>query len=590
MRKLAQKKILVIDDDDAVRKWIALVLTKEGYDCHEAGDGNIGASIAEIFNPDVILCDIEMPGIDGYAVFKRLSENPKTALIPFIFVTGRNLREDIRKGMSLGADDYLIKPMAEAELVDSVRARLIKKQLQDRQGQKKIQRARDAVTREISYCRLTHLPNRQLLLKQFLEMNESSFLVDSFAVLSLGMDNLRDITEAFGSRCEEIVLRAVVRRLNRHLDSGAMLYRGKHDSFDVLIRNTKDKNKLEALMKEIIHALSASFSYKNQMFRIKVSIGCTFYEQQSGAQVETILNRAETARHYARKEAEKGYRFYIPEMQKSVVDRMTLENHLYKALKNNELSLCYQPQLDIQGRQIHAVEALLRWHNSKLGMIAPLQFIPLAEVNGLILPIGKWVLEESCRQLKEWQQAGLDLRMAVNISRRQLEEGDLAENVEEILGQSGVRPSCLELEITESLWMKNLSRIQEQIKVLKNTGVMIAIDDFGTGYSSLASLKKIPFDTLKIDRSFITDIETHASNTEIVGAIIKMSKTLKLKTVAEGVETQEQLDCLKTLNCDEFQGYLFSRPVPAPEIPPLLEKFKRAGSRSAGTLHHNAIL
>lgn len=571
MPPLTKKKILVIDDDSAIRQWVIAALTQAGYDCQEAEDGEIGVALAGIFMPDVILCDVEMPRVNGHEVFRRLSQNSRTSFIPFIFVTGRDLREDVRKGMALGADDYLTKPMTIAELLDSIRTRLNKKQLMDRQGQTKIQHAKDSVARQISYDTLTQLPNRYLLLKQFREMDQTNFIAGPLAILSIGIDNLRHITEAFGAPCEELVLRIVVRRLKRYLDSDAVVYRGKHDSFDVLVRNSKDKNKLESLMKEVVRGLSESISFKKQVFRIQVSIGCTSYDPQKKESVETILNRTETARHFVRKEAEKGYCFYLPEMQKSVVDRLTLENLLYKAVKNKDFALFYQPQLEIGTRHIKAVEALIRWNSSKFGMVAPLQFIPLAEENGLILPIGKWVLDESCRQLKKWQQKGLDLRMAVNISGRQLETGDLVFHVEEALKESGILPGSLELEITESLLIKDFNKTLEQIKSLREQGVMIAIDDFGTGYSALSSLKKFPFDTLKIDRSFITDIEAHVSNLEIVSAIIKMAQNLNLKTVAEGVETLGQLECLKKIHCDQFQGFLFSRAVPAQDILPLVE-------------------
>jgi len=568
---IVKKKILIIDDDAALRYWFADVLSEAGYDCHQAESGDAGVALAGVFLPDVILCDIEMPDTNGYEVIQRLLLSPKTALIPFIFITGRDGRDEVRKGMTLGADDYLTKPMTAAELLDSVRVRLYKKKSLDIRVQTRVQRAKDLLTHEVSYDRLTRLPNRQLLLKQFRKTDQTHYSVDSLAILSVGVDNLSNIADAFGPRCEQIVLRASVRRLKRQLGSGALIYRGKHDSFDIVLRNVKDKP-LETLMKEITRALSESICFKKQVLRVKVSMGCSFYDPHENTQMEIIVTRAETARHYASKEAEDGYRLYLPEMQRSVFDRLTLENRLYKALKNNEFLLFYQPQVDIKTGRIKAVEALLRWKNSELGMISPLHFIPLAEENGLINPIGTWVLEESCRQIKKWKEAGLDLTVAVNVSGRQFESGELPDIVENTLKQSGVEPASLELEITESLLMKDSEKILAQMTVLKTKGILFAIDDFGTGYSSLSSLKKFPFDTLKIDRSFVTGIETHASNTEIAATIIKMAKTLKLKTLAEGVETREQLECLKGLHCGEYQGFLFSRPLPASEVRLLLEK------------------
>lgn len=572
MAETVKKKILVIDDNHDVSHWVISVLAAEGYECLEAQDGEMGVTVAGIFLPDLILCDVEMPKIDGFEVLTRISKNPRTAGIPFIYMTARSLREDVRRGMALGADDYLTKPFSRQELLDTVRARITKKHAQEKQSEAKVQKAKDTISKQNAYDALTRLPNRQTLLKQIRENDLTTGPGRTIAILSIGIDNLRHITEAFGTRCEEVVLCAAVARMKKYIDFETSLYRGKHDSFDLVVRNTEEEKKLETLMKDIFQDLSESFSFKKHVFRKKISIGCAFYRVQSKESAEMALNHAETARHQARKEGEKGWCFYREEMQKSLVDQLTLENHLFRALKNKELKLFYQPQVDIGTRKVKAVEALIRWTSPALGMVLPLQFIPIAEQNGLIIPIGEWVLEESCRQIREWQKNNLDLKVAVNISGRQLESGGLVAAVEAAMNQSGVSPSALELEITESLLLEDFQSTLTQMKSLVDQGVMIAIDDFGTGYSSLSSLKKFPFSTLKIDRSFIRDIETHASNTEIVAAIIRMAHTLKLKTVAEGVETNEQLECLKKFECDEYQGYFFSRPVPPAEILPLCLK------------------
>ena len=569
-RRGVKKKILVIEDDEGVRKWVTHVLTQAGYDCHEAENGEIGSSIAGIFMPDVILCDIEMPEITGHEVLRRLSQNSKTALIPFIFMTARISSADIREGMTLGADDYLTKPINSEDLLNCVRARLDKKQLQDRQNQIKIQRARDTLTRQIFYDTLTDLPKRRLLIKQFREMSGNNFATESFTVLSVGIDNLRQITHAFGSRCEEMVLQEAARRLKERLDPGALLYRGKNDTFNILIKNNNAAEKTECAIKEMIGSLRESVYVDKQVFQLKISVGRAVHEPKNGGDIETALNQAAMARHSAQNETAHDGRSYVPEMHKSVIDLLTMESHLAKALKNKEFQLFYQPQVDIKTLEVKAVEALIRWKSAALGMIAPLQFIPLAEKNGFILPIGRWVLEEGCRQLKRWESAGLNTKMAINISGCQLDTGDLPADVEKAMDQSGVFPGSIELEITESSMMKDINKTLSQMKILKEQGISIAIDDFGSGYSSLSSLKKLPFDTLKIDRSFINGIETHASSAEIVSAIIKMARTLNLKTIAEGVETVEQLECLRNLKCNEYQGYLFSRPLPASEIPPFL--------------------
>ncbi len=563
---MIKKKILVIDDEEPVRKWVVAILAAEGYDCRESGDGVLGYSVAESFMPDVILSDINMPQASGYDVFERLSQNPKTASIPFIFLTGSDMPEDVRKGMNFGADDYLTKPIAAADLLASVHARLNKKQQQEQQIQIKVQHVRDALVHENYYDAVTHLPNRQFLIKQFQGLNRADLQKVPLAIVSIGLDSLIHITEAFGARGAQIVLHVANDRIKQCLNPEDLLYRGEYDSFNVLIWNVSDQQKIEMQMQAIIQSFKDPVPIADHPCRIKVTIGWTIYDPNSDEPLETFLNHAATARQKAFNDSSQAFQKYYPEMQKFVVDRLMLENYLYKALENDEFRLVYQPQVNVATGQVKAVEALIRWHSSKLGVVNPLQFIPIAEKTGLILSIGKWVIDESCRQWRRWRDQGLDLKMAVNISGRQLRDGDLPRQVAEAMLASKIPQGALELEITESLLIKDVDNTIDQMKALKQQGVTIAIDDFGTGYSSLAILKKLPFDALKIDRSFITDIEVQASNIEIVETIIKMAQTLNLKTIAEGVETPEQLNCLKRLHCEEFQGFLFSRPKPESEM------------------------
>lgn len=568
--KLIKKKVLVIEDTASVRDFMVESLRTAGFECREAHDGSAGVELAKVFLPDIILCDVEMPVMGGYEVFRRVSENPQNCKIPFIFVTGNDSRDDLRKGMASGADDYLTKPFTIKELLESVNARLGKMNLRDQEMKDHVKDIKKSLIERVFRDRVTGLPSRQMMLKRFREIAKSGS-VPSAAVLNIGINNLGYISEAFGPRCRDYVVKTTSQRLKRCFDLEAELFWGEHDSFDVLIPHLAEQEKLESLMKKIIKNLDDPFQFESHHFRKSVSIGCSFYTAKAGY-AETTMDHAETARRYALKEGGKGYGFYLSGMQKSVQDRLTMENCLFKALERKEFILNFQPQVDIRTNQIRGVEALIRWKSDELGMVSPLHFIPLAEKSGLIVPIGEWVLNESARQLRKWQDAGAKLSMAVNISGRQLEAGDLVEKVESTLEQSGIPPETLELEITESLLVKNTDSVIAQMKALKDRGVMIAIDDFGTGYSALGSLKKFPFDTLKIDRSFIRDLTTHSSDTEIVSAIVKIAQTLKLKTVAEGVETPDQLDCLKNIACDEYQGFLFSKPVPDVEIMPFMSK------------------
>ncbi len=568
----AKKKILIIEDTASVREWVKLSLEKAGFECRDAADGAAGVEIAKTFLPHVVLCDIEMPVMNGYDVLDCLCENPETSSIPFIFVTGNDTREDIRKGMARGADDYLTKPFTIQELLESIQTRLGKKDMREQENKTHAEAIKKSIIEKVFRDHGTGLPSRQILLKRFREMAKSGSVTRA-AILNIGINNLGYISEAFGPRCRDFVVKTTAQRLRRSFGAQAELFWGRHDAFDVLIPHLADQEKIEMLMKKIIRSLDEPFQFESHNFRKSVSIGCSLYTNETGY-AETLLDHAETARRFALKEGGKGYCFYLSDMQKSVQDRLNMENYLFKALERKEFLLLFQPQVSIESNRTQGVEALIRWKNDELGMVSPLQFIPLAEKSGQIVSIGDWVLNESARQLKQWQDAGKKLRIAVNISGRQLETGDLVERVERALDQSGLSPETLELEITESLLVKNTDSITAQMKALKDKGVLIAIDDFGTGYSSLGSLKKFPFDTLKIDRSFIRDLTAHTSHTEIVSAIVKMARSLKLKTVAEGVETQDQLDCLKDIICDEYQGFLFSKPVPETDIRALLNAGK----------------
>jgi len=282
-----------------------------------------------------------------------------------------------------------------------------------------------------------------------------------------------------------------------------------------------------------------------------------------------VLDQAETAMYYASDRGGRGYCFYQPEMHQRALDRATLEGHLRHALKRGELMLFYQPQVEIGTGKIKGMEALIRWKHPEMGFVSPAQFIPVAEESGLILDIGRWVLETACRQCKP-RLENHSLRIAVNLSGNQFQGGDLAGQIKNLLQETAFPPECLELEITESLLMKNVESTLKQLKEFKAMGITLAIDDFGTGYSSLAYLKQFPVDVLKIDRLFVREVATNPADAEIASTIIKMAHQLKLKVLAEGVETQDQLDTLHRLGCEEFQGFLFSRPVPMSDFEKLL--------------------
>jgi EAL domain-containing protein (putative c-di-GMP-specific phosphodiesterase class I) len=286
------------------------------------------------------------------------------------------------------------------------------------------------------------------------------------------------------------------------------------------------------------------------------------------------MKNADMAMYLAKEEGKNNYQFYTSRMKAHSIERLALETNLRRALELHEFALAYQAKVNFETGQITGVEALLRWQSPQLGSVSPAQFIPLAEETGLIVPIGKWVMRTACEQNVAWQKAGLPpVKMSVNLSMRQLNDEGLAREIDTVLRETGMEPSLLELEITESMIMHNADRAVKILSTIKALGVRLAIDDFGTGYSSLAHLKRFPIDTLKVDRSFIREIPSDAEDRAIAEAIIAMGKTLSLTVVAEGVETPEQQTFLSARACDEMQGYYFSTPVPADEFAALLRNY-----------------
>jgi EAL domain-containing protein (putative c-di-GMP-specific phosphodiesterase class I)/ActR/RegA family two-component response regulator len=396
------KKILAIEDEEVIRENILKLLKAEGFEVMGAENGMEGLSLAMSNPPDVILCDVTMPELDGYGVLAALRSNSVTATIPFVFLTGKADRSQMRQGMELGADDYLTKPFTKAELVGAIASRLKK---------------------------------------------QAAFTEQYHNLRSPSSDLIQDA----------------------------------QDELDIL------------------------------------------------------------------------------------------RTSLSQALEREEFQVYYQPQVNLQTGKIISAEALVRWQHPERGLIMPGEFISIAEATGFIIPLGEWVLQTACRQIQAWQNAGFEmLRVAVNLSPRQFHQPDLSTRVSQILAEIGLEPSCLELELTENLMVQDTEKTIASLKKLKELGVSISIDDFGTGYSSLSYLTQYPFDILKIDRCFVSNVTDGCSKAAIIKAIIEMAHSLCLEVIAEGVETEAEKDFLWRYECDVMQGYLFSRPVSAADFEQML--------------------
>lgn len=364
------------------------------------------------------------------------------------------------------------------------------------------------------------------------------------------------------------LLQEVAKRLKKCSRKGATIARFEGDEFALLLTQIGIENVVE-ITNNIFESLKLPFVVEEHEIFITASIGISL-SPDDGKDTHTLLKNAGTALSRSKEQGGNSCQFYTADMHSKALKRLALENNLRRALERSEFEVYYQPKIDTNTRQIVGMEALVRWRHPELGLVLPMEFIPLAEDTGLIVPIGEWVLRTACAQSNLWQNEGFDLHVAVNLSARHFQQQNLAETIIGIIKETGLNPCRLNLEITESSIIKNTESAVKTLGELKKVGIKISIDDFGTGYSSLGYLKRLPIDVLKIDKSFIRDVTTSPDDMALVMAIIMLAHNLRLKIVAEGVETEEQLDLLHRLGCDEWQGYLYSKPVSVENFKKLL--------------------
>jgi diguanylate cyclase (GGDEF)-like protein/PAS domain S-box-containing protein len=409
---------------------------------------------------------------------------------------------------------------------------------------------------------LTGLPNRMLLndrIGRTIELARRNR--KKAAVLFLDMDGFKHINDSLGHPTGDMLLQAIGKSLVECVRTADTVSRQGGDEFIVLLPEVEHPEGTIAAAKRMLEAVASVHSIAQTDLQITCCIGVSIYPDD-GLDAETLIKRADIALYQAKENGQSNYQFFRPEMNVRAIERQSIEQDLRRALSRHEFVLHYQPVVNLKTQAITGAEALIRWNHPTRGLIPPGEFIPIAEDSGLILPIGSWVLEESCRQVRAWMDAGLpEMTMAVNVSALQFQSGNFTEDLFAILFNIGLDPKFIELEVTESLLMKRPDFAASVLHMLREKGVQVAIDDFGTGYSSLSYLSKLPLDTLKVDQSFVRQITTTPNGTSIVAAIIAMGQNLRLRVIAEGVETVEELNFLQGLGCDEAQGYLFSRPV-----------------------------
>ncbi|MDD5250913.1 MAG: EAL domain-containing protein [Rhodocyclaceae bacterium] len=721
--------ILIVDDGPENLAVLGELL-RTTYRVRVANSGERALQIAVSEpRPDLILLDVMMPGMDGYAVLARLREDPATRDIPVIFVTAMDAAEDERRGLELGAVDYITKPVRPSIMLARVRTQLELKRARDLlrdqnaaleaevahrvaenlaqqeesnraqawlshqkeliltstgegiygtdtagvinfinpaaagmlgyareellgrsahvtfhhtrpdgspcpteecplqlslrsgfviQGEEELfwrkdgtplpveyssmpivedgkllgavvtlfdiserKRYLEQLERKSNFDDLTGLPNRNLLADRLAHAIERGQREgDTLAVLTLNLDRFKSINDSLGRSAGDDVLREVAARLDRLVRKTDSLARIDGDEF-VLVAEATELGVGNRLAQPILAALAQPFHVGTREFFLSGSIGIALFPKD-GDNGETLVKNAVAAMYQAKAQGGDCFRFYAAEMNARSLDRLDMENGLRRALERGEFVLHYQPQLNLRNGEIIGAEALVRWQSPERGLVSPAEFIPLAEETGLIVPLGEWVLRTACAQNKAWQDAGLPpMTIAVNLSARQFAAQNIVELAGQVLQETRLDPSYLELELTESAVMADADAFIHATEKLKGLAITLTIDDFGTGFSSLSYLKRFAIDRLKIDQSFVRDITHDPNSAAIAVAIISLSHNLKLSALAEGVETEAQLNFLRARDCDEMQGFYFSKPLPAAEMEQLL----RAGRKLEFPVH-----
>jgi diguanylate cyclase (GGDEF)-like protein/PAS domain S-box-containing protein len=682
--------VLVVDDDATMRVLVAETLEPDGIEVAEAHDGPAALAALHARTPDLVLLDVQMPGVDGFSVCEEIRALPAGADLPVVMMTGLEDVDSIRRAYEVGATDFVTKPLQWLILAHRVRylLRASVNLAELRRGRERLANAqrlarmgswrmdlpslemhaseellalnglppntpvsarrllqcvhpddRDALEKASAECgrggaplhadhravlpdgterilhsqarlivdsdgrpvavegtvqditerkraeeqirylayhdSLTGLGNRRLF-KERLAMAVATARRNEWraGILFLDLDHFKRINDTLGHSVGDELLQGVADRLVASVretdvvtrDMPSAISRLGGDEFTILLEGIHDAQDLAKVARRILESLQRPFHLSGHEVVISGSIGITAWPED-GDDVEALLRNADTAMYHAKEQGRNNYQFYAQSMNAVALKRLILEGKLRRALEHDEFEVQYQPKVSLATGAVTGLEALVRWRDPELGLVLPGEFIPIAEETGLIVPLSDWVARAVCLQLAAWRDRGRRLvPIAVNLSAHQFRTGKLEEKIGAMLRETGVAPELLELEITESTLMQDEPRVVAALEALRAQGMRISIDDFGTGYSSLAYLRRLPVDTLKVDRSFVQGIAANEGDAALTAAIVSMARALGLRTVAEGVETEAQRDLLRGFGCDEMQGWLVSKAVPAEEI------------------------
>lgn len=561
-------KILVADDSKTNLALLINSLSKLGHEVISANNGEEAIKLFKKQRPDLVTLDVVMEGMDGFECAKKLREINADDWIPIIFLSGAVDDENISKGINAGGDDYLTKPFSEITLAAKIKA---------------MQRISDmrqklcATTEKLSVLSsidpVTSIYNRHEFDKKIIEKtDQAGHTKQLMALLFIDIDHFKRINDSLGHHVGDFILREVAHRISSCIRVDDILARLGGDEFAIILPDLANPEIAGLVAQKIISALKPPYKISGHEIFISCSIGIACLPSPE-TDFDTLVQKADIAMYHAKELGRNNYQFYTKELNEKHHQRVDLEHALKEAIDKQELFITYQPIFDLKTKKITGIESLLRWKHPEIGLVLPDKFIPLAEESGLITVIGEKLLEKVCHQGAKWYAEGYrNFKIMANISSKQLLQKNLPQALAAILDKTSLPPQLLELEITESTLMAHVIHSERILREISNLGVTLSIDDFGTGYSSLGYLKNLPVSSLKIDKSFIRDLENNHNATIIVKALINLGLNLGLTVIAEGIENEEQYQFLIHNNCPQGQGFYLGKPIDSEAMTELLSK------------------